>query len=331
MSEQKNTDFEKKAQTETKKYSIGEIERINSANFNGKLCVALEENGNKLLLFPTPIVIQEEGFEKHEFLAIAEDGLKLIRIYKDHHNTGADYISHLILDGLENEEKAASSIDYAYSKNKSLKYVKFGDEFAYKKPISKRSKTFFTVDKDSLIIDKSGKKIKVNYNYKLIKIEPDDKKVEQIIEANKNRVKKTQETKEKMSELIREKLTHLLKDFTDKDPGRFIQGHEKTPVLLRAPDGSLIEKQPQEFKVLKRWFTALVTSLELVIAGNVIQDPQAREKIKLFIKKYASEDFANQKLTTPENIQEGDEIINLVLAIPPPPKPQNNPPTSPIK
>lgn len=94
-----------------------------------------------------------------------------------------------------------------------------------------------------------------------------------------------------------EKLESLRDDWSNEIPEEEIHGYQN----------------PGKYKVLKTWFTLVVSDLQFAVSQGEITDPKTIKKVNGFVKKFTSKDFHSQQRVTQEDIQRADKIINLAL------------------
>jgi len=69
----------------------------------------------------------------------------------------------------------------------------------------------------------------------------------------------------------------------------------------------------KNFKARKVWFQLVVVGLRGALQNGQITDLEVAEEAEKFIKHYTSEKFHHQALTTAEDIERGNRIINMAL------------------
>lgn len=95
-----------------------------------------------------------------------------------------------------------------------------------------------------------------------------------------------------------ERLRKLKDEWSDEIPKKIIHG----------PSSDL-----KKFKVRRNWWQGVVGSLAMALERGQIPNPEVQEEVKEFLEHYTSEKFHKQPLTTAEDIEKANSIINLVL------------------
>jgi len=67
------------------------------------------------------------------------------------------------------------------------------------------------------------------------------------------------------------------------------------------------------YKARKSWFQGIVIELELGIINGEITDPAIIQAAERFMDRHTSQEFQNQELTTREDIEAGNRIVDLIL------------------
>ena len=94
-----------------------------------------------------------------------------------------------------------------------------------------------------------------------------------------------------------EHLRGLRDDWSDEIPEEIIHSD--------APDS--------KFKVRASWFVGVTADVFCALEEGEIKTPQGRAAAEQLITRFTSEEWANQDLTTAEDIQEANRLIDIIL------------------
>lgn len=90
-----------------------------------------------------------------------------------------------------------------------------------------------------------------------------------------------------------EHLRRLREDFSDEIPSKVLHGHG-------------------DFKVRRNWWQGVIGDLDSAINQGLVSK-ELREETEQFLAHYTSEEFHEQKLTTADDIQRANSLLDRVL------------------
>lgn len=91
----------------------------------------------------------------------------------------------------------------------------------------------------------------------------------------------------------------LRDECSDEIPEKIIHSHK--------------DNRERPHKVRKNWFTGFVGDLDNLLNHNEISDPELKKLAEQAIKKFTSDEFKKQPLTTPEDIEYANSVISMIL------------------
>jgi len=106
----------------------------------------------------------------------------------------------------------------------------------------------------------------------------------------------TEKEKERISPI--EYLRILRDDYSDEIPNKVLNGS--------------MPRDQIKYKVRRNWWNGLVGGLSRVQEKGLISN-ELQEDVTAFLEHYTSEEFHNQPLTTAEDIQKANNLLNKIL------------------
>lgn len=71
------------------------------------------------------------------------------------------------------------------------------------------------------------------------------------------------------------------------------------------------------YKVRTAWFTGISTGAQMLLSQNLITDSDQKKKVENFTKYTKSEEFHQRGLTTKDQIDQGNEILDILISLKP--------------
>jgi len=94
-----------------------------------------------------------------------------------------------------------------------------------------------------------------------------------------------------------EQLKELRFNFSDEIPSRIVHSND--------PDN--------KFKVRKNWFQGVVANVANALEDGQISTQEGKVAAEQLLKRFTAEEFVDQKLTTPVDINEANRLIDVIL------------------
>jgi uncharacterized protein YaaW (UPF0174 family) len=96
---------------------------------------------------------------------------------------------------------------------------------------------------------------------------------------------------------LREQLKSLRRDWSDEIPQEVIHFND----------------EDSKYKVRRNWFQQIVTNTWMLLDEGKISNEESKKAAEELIEKFTSEEFVERKLTTSEDIETANHLMDVIL------------------